>query len=238
MNKKLFNYIANSPTAYQACAHTADILKQSGFNEIRENEKWVLEENKGYFVKRNGSSLIAFKIPAGGFKGFMIAAAHSDSPCLKIKENAEMTDKYYVRLSTETYGGMIYSSWLDRPLAVAGRVCVKGEKGIEIRLVDTKEPVALIPNVAIHMNRSVNSGMNYNASVDLIPLFGGESEKDSFKGIKRLNLLTAMKPPKSLLELRYRPLRFKTVVDNDLDKMSDLILRFADGEIVPVPDEK
>jgi aspartyl aminopeptidase len=183
MNKKLFNYIANSPTAYQACAHTADILKQSGFNEIRENEKWVLEENKGYFVKRNGSSLIAFKVPAGGFKGFMIAAAHSDSPCLKIKENAEMTDKYYVRLSTETYGGMIYSSWLDLPLAVAGRVCVKGEKGIEIRLVDTKEPVALIPNVAIHMNRSVNSGMNYNASVDLIPLFGGESEKDSFKGM-------------------------------------------------------
>ena len=91
-----------------------------------------------------------------------------------------MADKYYVKLSTEGYGGMIYSSWIDRPLAVAGRICVKTEKGIEIKLVDTKEPVALIPNVAIHMNRQVNSGMNYNAAVDMIPLYGGE--KDSFKG--------------------------------------------------------
>ena len=132
-------------------------------------------------MRRNGSSLIAFKIPEGGFKGFMIVAAHGDSPCLKIKENAEMADKYYVRLSTETYGGMIYSSWFDRPLAIAGRITVKTDKGIAIKLVDTKEAVALIPNVAIHMNRQVNSGMNYNASVDLIPLYGGEAEKDSFK---------------------------------------------------------
>lgn len=182
MNKKLFDYIEASPTAYHACAVSADALMQKGYTELFEGDKWVLADGRGYFVRRNGSSLIAFRIPKGGFKGFMIAAAHGDSPCLKIKENAEMADKYYVRLSTETYGGMIYSTWLDRPLAVAGRITVKTEKGIEVRLVDTKEPVALIPNVAIHMNRQVNSGMNFNAAVDMIPLFGCESEKGSFKG--------------------------------------------------------
>ena len=182
MNAKLFKYIEASPTAYHACAHTAKILTDNGFTELFENEKWALELGRGYFVRRNGSSVIAFKVPRGDFGGFMIAAAHSDSPCLKIKENPELADKHYVRLSVETYGGMIYSTWLDRPLSVAGRVTVKTEKGIEIRLVDTKEPIALIPNVAIHMNRSANSGMNYNAAVDLIPLYDGEKNEDTFTG--------------------------------------------------------
>ena len=180
MNKKLFDYIAASPTAYHACAHTAEILKSAGYKELCEGDEWKIKSGRGYFVRRNGSSLIALRIPAAEATGFMITASHGDSPCLKIKENPEIADKYYVKLSTETYGGMIYSSWFDRPLAVAGRVTVKTEKGIEIKLVDTKTPVALIPNVAIHMNRQVNSGMNYNAAVDMLPLYGGE--KDGFRG--------------------------------------------------------
>ena len=183
MNNKLFEFIKNSPTAYHACKTAADILTKNGYTELFEGEKWVLKEKKGYFVKRNGSSVIAFRVPEGGVSGFMIAASHGDSPCLKIKENAEMKDKYYVRLSTETYGGMIYSSWLDRPLGVAGRVVVKTEKGIEVKLVDSEGAEAIIPNVAIHMNRQVNSGMNYNASVDLIPLWGAAEEEGSFKAL-------------------------------------------------------
>lgn len=179
MNNKLFDYIVNSPTAYHACAHTSDILSKNGYIELFEGKKWQIESGKKYFVRRNGSSVIAFRAPEGDIEGFKITAAHSDSPCIKIKENPEIADKYYVRLSGETYGGMIYSSWLDRPLAIAGRLAVKGKNGIEIKLIDTKEPVAIIPNVAIHMNRQVNSGMNYNASVDLVPLYGGE--KESFK---------------------------------------------------------
>ena len=179
MNKKLFEYIAASPTAYHATAHTALVLKNAGYKELFENENWKLKSGRGYFVRRNGSSVIAFRTPNTEATGFMITASHSDSPCFKIKENPEIADKYYVKLSTEGYGGMIYSSWIDRPLSVAGRVCVKTEKGIEVRLVDAKEPVAIIPNVAIHMNRQVNSGMSYNAAVDMLPMFGGE--KDSFK---------------------------------------------------------
>ena len=180
MNKKLFDYIAASPTAYHACAHTAEILKNAGYKELFEGDSWKVKSGRGYFVRRNGSSLIAFRVPAAEATGFMITASHGDSPCLKIKENPEIADKYYVKLSTETYGGMIFSSWFDRPLAVAGRVTVKSGKGIEIKLVDSKNPIAIIPNVAIHMNRQVNSGMNYNAAVDMLPLFGGE--KDSFRG--------------------------------------------------------
>ena len=84
-NEKLFDYIEKSPTAYHACATTAEILKAKGFSELSEGEKWSIEDGHGYFVRRNGSSLIAFRIPTGGFKGFMISAAHGDSPCLKIK---------------------------------------------------------------------------------------------------------------------------------------------------------
>jgi aspartyl aminopeptidase len=178
MNKKLFDYINASPTAYHATAHTASILKNAGYKELFEGDSWKLKSGKGYFVRRNGSSLIAFRTPNIDATGFMITASHSDSPCFKIKENPELADKYYVKLSTEGYGGMIYSSWMDRPLSIAGRVTVKSEKGIEIRLVDFKEPVAIIPNVAIHMNRQVNSGYSYNAAVDMLPLFGGE--KDGF----------------------------------------------------------
>ena len=178
MNKKLFDYIAASPTAYHATAHTAEMLREAGYKELFENESWKLKSGRGYFVRRNGSSLIAFRVPNTEATGFMITASHCDSPCFKIKENPEIADKYYVKLSTEGYGGMIYASWMDRPLSVAGRVTVKTEKGIEIRLVDAKEPVAIIPNVAIHMNRQVNSGYSYNAAVDMLPLYGGE--KDSF----------------------------------------------------------
>lgn len=190
MNQRLFDYIAASPTAYHATMHTAEILKNAGYKELIEGDEWKVKSGRGYFVRRNGSSLIAFRVPSADATGFMITASHSDSPCLKVKENPELADKYYVKLATETYGGMIYSSWFDRPLAVAGRVCVKTAKGIEVKLVDTKAPVAIIPNVAIHMNRQVNSGMNYNAAVDMLPLFGGE--KDGFK--KHIASLAGVSP--------------------------------------------
>ena len=180
MNKCLFNYIASSPTAYHACAHTAKILEQKGYTRICEGDAWSLEAGKGYFVERNGSSLIAFRIPEKEARGFMIAAAHADSPCFKIKENAELCDKNYTRLSVERYGGMLCSTWMDRPLSVAGRVTVRTENGIEVKLFDMGEPCAVIPNVAIHMNRQANEGMSYNAAVDMIPLFESAPKEKAF----------------------------------------------------------
>ena len=181
MNKQLFDYIAASPTAYHAVAHTAAMLRENGFSELCESDDWTLSAGGRYFVTRNGSSLIAFRVPKTDFDGFMMSAAHGDSPCFKIKENAELSDSHYVRLSTEKYGGMLCASWMDRPLSVAGRVTVKAENGIAVKNVDLKDPCAIIPNVAIHMNRSANDGTAYNPAVDMLPLVSTNGQKGSFR---------------------------------------------------------
>ena len=183
MNEKLFEYIKSSPTAFHACEESAKALLDAGYTELCEGETWGLADGGKYFVRRNGSSLIAFRAPENCANGFMITASHSDSPCLKIKDNETLSDSNYTRISVEVYGGPIYSTWLDRPLAVAGRISVKSEKGVEVKLVDTKAPCVVIPNVAIHMNREINRGFNFNQSVDLIPLFEGVSPQKSFKGM-------------------------------------------------------
>lgn len=180
MNSDLLKFIEASPTSYHGVENIKAELSGCGFTELFEGTPWNIEKGKGYFVTRNGSSIIAFKVPKEEFSGFMISASHCDSPAFKIKENPELKDKFYVRLSTEKYGGMIDSSWLDRPLSIAGRVLVKTEKGVSTKLIDFKEPSALIPNVAIHLNRKINEGIAYNAAVDLLPLYS-LAESESFK---------------------------------------------------------
>ena len=197
MNQQLFDYIAASPTAYQAVAHTAKMLREEGYEELCEAHSWQLAAGGRYFVTRNGSSLIAFRMPKGDFDGFMMTASHCDSPCFKIKENDRLADSNYVRLSTEKYGGMLCASWMDRPLSVAGRITVRTENGMETRLVDLSEPVAIIPNVAIHMNRNANDGMSYNPAVDMLPLVGTAENKVALRrrvadaaGISEEDILT------------------------------------------------
>lgn len=180
LNEKLFAYIAASPTAFHTVATTAAALDAAGYIRLGEADAWTLSPGQGYYVTRNGSSIIAFRVPHPDFRGFMMAASHSDSPCFKIKENAELPGAgATVRLSTERYGGMLCASWMDRPLSVAGRVMLRIEDGsaagITTRLVDLAAPCAIIPNVAIHMNRKANDGMSYDAHVDMLPLWGGES---------------------------------------------------------------
>lgn len=180
MNEKLFDYIAVCPTAFHTCAHSADMLRESGYTELCEAQRWEIVPGGKYFVTRNGSSLIAFRVPAGEIAGFMMTAAHGDSPAFKIKENAELPDGNYLRLSVEKYGGMLCAPWLDRPLSVAGRVLVSEGDKLSVKLVDLKDPCAIIPNVAIHMNRNANDGMSYNAAVDMLPVWMS-SEKGSFR---------------------------------------------------------
>lgn len=174
MNQALFSYIAACPTAFQAAAHTAALLEAEGYRPLRETEEWMLEPGGRYYVARNGSSLIAFRLPKGRPVGFMMTAAHSDSPTFKIKENAELTGENETRLSVEGYGGMLCASWMDRPLSVAGRAMVRTEDGVAMRLIDLRDNLALIPNVAIHMNRDANNGAKYNFAVDMQPLYDGK----------------------------------------------------------------
>ncbi|MCR5809030.1 MAG: M18 family aminopeptidase [Clostridiales bacterium] len=180
--KGLFAFIEKSPTAFHAVENVCRELEASGRKRLSEGEKWELEKGRGYFVTRNMSSVIAFDIPEGEADSFRIIAAHSDSPAFKIKENAELSVRgKYTQLNVEKYGGMLFSTWFDRPLSVAGRVVVRTEKGMEARLIDVDRDLLVIPNVAIHMNREINDGFKYNAQTDMMPLFGDETAKDGFK---------------------------------------------------------
>lgn len=178
--KQLFKFIENSPSCFHAIKTITEELKNEGFVELREKDTWQIEKGKKYYVTRNLSSVIAFKIPQNDFKSFHIVASHSDSPTFKIKENAEIeVNNKYVKLNTEKYGGMICSTWFDRPLSIAGRILVKENNAVKTHLVNIDKDLVIIPNLAIHMNREVNDGYKYNAQIDMLPLYGDNSSKGS-----------------------------------------------------------
>ena len=195
--KELFNFIDASPTAFHCVESVKKILLDKGYKELSESEEWKVKKGDKFFVKRNGSSLIAFNIPKSGFKGFHIYSAHTDSPSFRVKENPEMIfETNYVRLNVEKYGGMILSTWLDRPLSVAGRVVVKSGKKLTEKLVNINKDLCVIPNVAIHMNHDLNSGYKYSVQNDLLPLFAISDKKGSFDdciakeaGVKKEDIL-------------------------------------------------
>lgn len=182
----LLSFIRRSPSCYHAVTNLAAELEQNGYRALSEADAWDLSAGGKYYVCRNGSSLLSFRIPSGtremSAAGFMITAAHSDSPTFKIKENAELSaDPRYVRLNTERYGGMLCSTWLDRPLSVAGKVVLRNGNGIKTVLMNIDRDLLLIPNVAIHMNRSANENASYNAAVDMMPVFSDGTGKDQFR---------------------------------------------------------
>ena len=156
-NEELLSFIAASP--FHACRNLAERLSKEGYTELHEQDEWTLRQGGRYFVRRNGSALIAFRIPRGGVRGFLMMAAHADSPSFKIKEHAAVpTAGMYTRLNVEKYGGMLCASWMDRPLSVAGRAAVRQDGRIVMKLVDIQRDLLLIPHVAIHMDRSANDG--------------------------------------------------------------------------------
>ena len=178
--RQLIRFIQQSPTSFHAVETICRSL--TGFTPLREQESWRLEPGGKYYVTRNQSSVIAFTLPQGPWDAFQLIASHSDSPTFKIKENAEVTVRgKYVQLDTERYGGMIMSSWFDRPLSIAGRVLAREGQGVSTRLVNLDKDMALIPNVAIHMNREVNNGYRFNPAVDTFPLWGSAQAKGTFR---------------------------------------------------------
>ena len=180
----LFDFIAQSPTAFHAADTISRALDEKGFVRLEESHAWEITPGGKYYTTRNLSTVIAFTVPKCGFAPMMITASHADSPTFKIKENAELeTSGKYVRLDVERYGGMIMSTWYDRPLSVAGRVLVRTDTGVESRLCRVDRDLVMIPNVAIHMNREINNGYKYNMAMDLMPLFGSIDAKGRFKAL-------------------------------------------------------
>ena len=176
--EQFLNFAEQSPTAFHAVANLKEDLIRAGFRELEERKPWLVDDGGKYFVVRNDSAIIAFSVPRSGFASFRIAAAHGDSPAFKLKPRFEdLREGAYVRVNVEKYGGMIMSTWLDRPLSVAGRLVVRQGDGAAVRLVNLDRDALLIPNMPIHFNREVNDGYKWNPQVDLMPLYGeGDAE--------------------------------------------------------------
>ena len=176
--------IEKSPTAFHVIENASGMLSDHGFVRLSEAEEWDLEYGRGYFVVRNGSSLIAFRTPQGGYKGLGIIASHSDSPCFKLKEMPEIKKGAYALLNVEKYGGPILSSWFDRPLSIAGRLLVRGKDGrIRERLIDLGRDSLVIPSQAPHLNKEINDGYKLSVQKDMQPVF---SDGDEDRGIMQV----------------------------------------------------
>ena len=177
----LKGFLDGSHSTFHAVKLIKEELKEAGFTELFEDEKWNLEKGKSCFVTRNSSSLIAFRIPAKQPESMHIMAAHSDSPSFKVKPCPEMEGAGgTVRLNIEKYGGMLTHTWFDRPLSVAGRALVKTEEGIREKLVYIDRDCLVIPSLAIHMDRESNEKGHGNVQTEMPPLFGDENAKGAF----------------------------------------------------------
>lgn len=184
---QLASFIADSPTPFHATASMAAILQQAGYSRLDERDSWQLKAQGKYFVTRNDSSIIAFSLgkndPAE--QGLRLIGAHTDSPCLKVKPNPELSRHGYWQLGVEVYGGVLLSPWFDRDLSLAGRVSYELEGQLHNRLIDFKTPIAVVPSLAIHLNRDANSGWEINKQTELPPILTqlGDGNSKDFRAL-------------------------------------------------------
>ena len=184
ISEDLLKFIEKSPTAFHTASNIRAELIKAGYEELVEGKSWKLEKSGRYFVVRNESSVIAFRVPEADFGGFMIAAAHGDSPAFKVKENPEIgASGAYTKLNVEKYGGMLISPWFDRSLSIAGRLVVREGNRFTTRLVNVDRDLCMIPSLAIHMDRTANSGKEYNVQKDLLPIIGSGACEGTFMDI-------------------------------------------------------
>lgn len=173
---ELIQFIETATAPFQVVSTSASYLEENGFVELDMKKPWSLENGKSYYTIPYPSTLFAFHVGADmqATSNFRIVATHTDHPCLKVKPVPDMTSNGYCKINTEIYGGPILNTWLDRPLSLAGKVALKSDSVFEptIRYIDIKKPILTIPNLAIHMNRDVNKGVELNRQSDMIPIIG------------------------------------------------------------------
>jgi aspartyl aminopeptidase len=178
----LLDFIAESPTPFHATQNLVSLFSQAGFEILDESAPWSCKADGNYVVTRNDSSIIAFKMGKDIKFGMRMVGAHTDSPCLRIKPNPEISSEGYLQLGIEVYGGALLHPWLDRDLSIAGRVSGINKQGnVFSQLIDFVSPIGIIPNLAIHLNRSANTDNTVNPQTDL-PIVIGQGKK-SFKEI-------------------------------------------------------
>lgn len=182
----LLEFLKQSPTPFHAVDNIHEILKAAGFVHLYEGDEWDISPGGSYYVIRNDSSLIAFTVGAHPMTetGLRIVGAHTDSPCLKVKPQPELTDNGYLQLAVEVYGGALLNPWFDRDLSLAGRISyLATDETIKHALIDFGNPIATIPSLAIHLDREVNEKRSINAHTQLNPVLMnlGEDQKVDFR---------------------------------------------------------
>ena len=189
-NKDLLKFLNASPTPWHAVDTMRKRLDAAGFQALDEREDWSLAARQGYYVIRNGSSIIAFRTGSRDVatSGVRMVGAHTDSPCLKVKPNPELRRKGFFQMGVEVYGGVLLNPWFDRDLSLAGRVTVLDEDGqVRDTLVDFRKPIAFIPSLAIHLDREANSNCTVNAQTDLPPVVMQVPESDTTRFVDLLS---------------------------------------------------
>ena len=183
-NSDLMVFLDASPTPFHAVRCMSELLAKSGFTELNESDNWTLKTGDKHFLSRNGSSIIAFTVGSTPLTtaGLRMTGAHTDSPCLMVKPQPEIAVKGYLQLGVEVYGGALLNPWFDRDLSIAGRLVYRNKRQqLKQTLVDFRRPVAIIPSLAIHLDRKANSDRTVNAQTDLPPLLMMTDKAESFR---------------------------------------------------------
>lgn len=170
--KKIMAWIDASPTPYHAVETARRELQAAGYIELKEGDQWQVRAGGRYFVTRRDASIVAFRHGNADLieNGLRIVGAHTDSPALKVKPKPEKISHGYFQLGVEVYGGVLLAPWFDRDLSLAGRVTVKDEAGLRHLLVNFERPIAIIPSLAIHLDRTANEGRALNAQEQMRPV--------------------------------------------------------------------
>ena len=174
--KQLLDFIKNSPSPFHVVKNSCSILHEAGFEELEFGSEWSLKPNSGYYINQYGTTLLAFTTgnKVDSSTCVRMANAHTDQPCFRVKPNPILLEKGYMKVNTETYGGVILNTWLDRPLSLAGKVVLKSDDifNPNIQLIDFSRPLLTIPNLAIHLNRDINKGVELNKQSHMLPILG------------------------------------------------------------------
>ncbi|WP_043526928.1 M18 family aminopeptidase [Litchfieldella xinjiangensis] len=185
--ERLLNFLQRSPTPWHAVANMAQRLEQAGYRRLDETLSWQLSPGERIYITRNDSSLVAMQLPADRLEALRMIGAHTDSPGLRLKPNAAQQNSGWLQLGVEVYGGALLAPWFDRDLGIAGRVQVRREDGrIQGLLLNVERPVAIVPSLAIHLDREANNGRAINAQTQMAPvLLQGGDKADLQRLIQR-----------------------------------------------------
>jgi aspartyl aminopeptidase len=180
LNQGLIDFLKAAPTPFHATASLAQRLEAAGYLRLDERLSWEVQAGGRYYVTRNDSSIIAIALGRHSplEAGLRLVGAHTDSPCLRVKPNPELHKQGFWQLGVEVYGGALLAPWFDRDLSLAGRVTFRRDGKVESQLIDFRKAIAVIPNLAIHLNREANQGWTINPQTELPPILAQIANAD------------------------------------------------------------